>query len=186
MFFSGGRLGQPSENQNTGRPKQGPPRRTIADTEAAAAAESGAASTRGGHADGGGGGGGGRDGSDRSRRNDGGGKGGTRPPRERKPREKRPPEIVEVTTPRLYVGNLSFDAEEKDLQDLFGGVGTVQLAEIVTNHRTQRSKGYGFVEMISVDEAKRAVETLHDKDFMGRPMVVSGAKSTGPKTAADS
>jgi len=164
MFFTGGRLGQPSENQNTGRPKQGPPRRSIADTEAAAGTASGSGQQQGG----------------------GGGQRGSRPPRERKPRQKRAPEIVEVTTPRLYVGNLSFDAEEKDLEQLFSGAGTVQIAEIVTNHRTQRSKGYGFVEMMSVDEAKRAVDSLHDQEFMGRPLVVSGAKSAGPKKAMNS
>ncbi|MFM7180665.1 MAG: RNA recognition motif domain-containing protein [Verrucomicrobiales bacterium] len=94
----------------------------------------------------------------------------------RPPREPRKPEVVEVTNPRLYIGNLSYDASETDLEEIFNGVGRVLSVEIVTNSRTQRSKGYGFVEMGSVDEAKRAVETLHDKEVMGRKMVVSGAK----------
>jgi RNA recognition motif-containing protein len=48
--------------------------------------------------------------------------------------------------------------------------------EIITNKHTQRSKGFGFVQMNSVSEAKRAVDELHDKDYMGRKLVVSGAK----------
>lgn len=102
-----------------------------------------------------------------------------RPPRESRPREPRPPrkpEAVEVTTPRLYVGNLSYDAAESDLFELFSGVGTVANVEIIANKHTQRSKGFGFVQMNSVSEAKRAVEELHDKDYMDRKLVVSGAR----------
>ena len=93
------------------------------------------------------------------------------------PRPSRKPEAVEVTTPRLYVGNLSFDATESDLFELFNGVGAVQNAEVVTYRHNQRSKGFAFVEMQSVEEAKRAVAELHDKEFLGRKLVVSGAKS---------
>ena len=106
-----------------------------------------------------------------------------RPPREprepreqRAPRESRKPEAIEVTTPRLYIGNLSYDAAESDLFELFSGVGTVANVEIISNKHTQRSKGFGFVQMNSVSEAKRAVDELHDKDYMGRKLVVSGAK----------
>ena len=94
------------------------------------------------------------------------------------PRPSRKPEAVEVTTPRLYVGNLSFDATESDLFELFNGVGAVQNAEVVTYRHNQRSKGFAFVQMLTVDEAKRAVEELHDKEFLGRKLVVSGAKSS--------
>ena len=93
-------------------------------------------------------------------------------------RPSRKPESVEVTTPRLYVGNLSFDATESDLFELFNGVGAVQNAEVVTYRHNQRSKGFAFVQMNTVDEAKRAVEELHDKEFLGRKLVVSGAKSS--------
>ena len=93
-------------------------------------------------------------------------------------RSSRKPEAVEVTTPRLYVGNLSFDATESDLFELFNGVGAVQNAEVVTYRHNQRSKGFAFVQMNTVDEAKRAVEELHDKEFLGRKLVVSGAKSS--------
>ena len=102
----------------------------------------------------------------------------TEPKAERKPRTgMRKPESVEVTSPRLYVGNLSFDASESDLFDLFNGVGIVQNVEVVSNRQTQRSKGFAFVQMQTVEEAKRAVSELHDKDYMGRKLVVSGAKA---------
>jgi RNA recognition motif-containing protein len=89
----------------------------------------------------------------------------------------RKPETVEVTSPKLYVGNLSYDASESDLFDLFKGVGSVKNAEIVTHKYNEKSKGFGFVTMTTTDEAKRAVSELHDKAFMGRKLVVSGAKS---------
>jgi len=95
----------------------------------------------------------------------------------RAPRPTRKPEAVDVTTPKLYIGNLSFDASESDLSELFNGVGQVQNAEIVTHKETEKSKGFGFVTMTTVDEAKRAVDELHDKEFMGRKLVVSGAKT---------
>ena len=93
-------------------------------------------------------------------------------------RPPRKPESIEVTSPRLYVGNLSFDATESDLFDLFNGVGHVQNAEVVSYKHNQRSKGFAFVQMQTVEEAKRAVTELHDKEFLGRKLVVSGAKST--------
>jgi len=92
-------------------------------------------------------------------------------------RTARKPERIEVTSPRLYVGNLSFDATESDLFELFAGVGHVQNAEVVSYRHNQRSKGFAFVQMQTVEEAKRAVEELHDKEFLGRRLVVSGAKS---------
>ena len=103
-------------------------------------------------------------------------------PRQSQKKEERPsgfrkPEIVEVTTSRVYVGNLSFDAAESDLFELFNGVGQVQNVEIISNKYTQKSKGFAFVQMQSVDEAKRAVAELHDKEYMGRKLVVSGAKA---------
>ena len=99
------------------------------------------------------------------------------------PRSSRKPEAVEVTSPKLYVGNLSFDAVESDLFDLFNGVGKVQNAEVVTHKETEKSKGFGFVIMTSIDEAKRAVIELHDKEFMGRKLVVSGAKTPVDRSA---
>lgn len=89
----------------------------------------------------------------------------------------RKPEAVEVTSAKLYVGNLSYEAAENDLFELFKGVGTVRNAEIVTRKYDEKSKGFGFVTMTTIDEARRAVTELHDKEFMGRKLVVSGAKT---------
>ncbi len=103
-----------------------------------------------------------------------------RPPRPDKPaRTPRPPVTAEVTSGRLYVGNLAYEVSESDLFELFSGIGKLKNAEVVCNKHTQRSKGFAFVEMLSVEEAKRAVEVLNDKEFMGRKLLVSGAKSPG-------
>jgi hypothetical protein len=90
-----------------------------------------------------------------------------------------------VESPRVYVGNLSYDVSEQDLQELFKGIGGVRNVEIVYNRSTHRSKGYGFVEMLHMDEAIRAVEVLHDQPFMGRKLTVSGAKSKGQDERED-
>lgn len=94
-----------------------------------------------------------------------------------KDQKRRAPRKVPVESARLYVGNLSYDATEHDLEDLFKGVGTVQKVEIIYNRNTHRSKGYGFIQMLDIDEAKRAVEVLHDQPFMGRQLVVNGSKA---------
>ncbi|SKA97972.1 RNA recognition motif. (a.k.a. RRM, RBD, or RNP domain) [Prosthecobacter debontii] len=104
-----------------------------------------------------------------------------RPPREPKPR--REPQQVnpaDITTERLYVGNLSYDATESDLFELFSGVGSVRNCEVVVNNRTQRSKGFAFVTMSNVEEARRAVQELSGKDFMSRALQLSGAKPIAP------
>ena len=103
-------------------------------------------------------------------------------PEPRETREVRKPETVEVTSPKLYIGNLSYDTTENDLHELFNGVGKVQSAEIVSHKDTDKSKGFGFVLMATVDEAKRAVTELHDKPFMGRKLVVNGAKTGDRET----
>ena len=107
-----------------------------------------------------------------------------RPPRQRReaPASANP---AEVTTERLYVGNLSYDATESDLFELFSGVGSVRNSEVVVNNRTQRSKGFAFVTMASIDEARRAVQELGGKDFMGRPLQISGAKPVGQDERKD-
>lgn len=109
-----------------------------------------------------------------------------RPQREPRPRREIPAaNPAEVTTERLYVGNLSYDATESDLFELFNGVGSVRNAEVVVNSRTQRSKGFAFVTMGSIDEARRAVAELSGKDFMGRPLQLSGAKPNARNTHTD-
>jgi len=119
--------------------------------------------------------------SERAERQDSVNGDSTQPKRAARSTSFRKPEIVEVSSPRIYVGNLSFDATEGDLFELFNGVGSVQNVEIVSNKHTQKSKGFAFVQMQSIEEAKRAVAELHDKDYMGRKLVVSGAKAVEEK-----
>lgn len=85
-----------------------------------------------------------------------------------------------VSTPptdkaRLYVGNLSYEATESELEDLFKGFGSVRSVEIIYNSRTYKSKGYAFVEMCRLEDARRAAEVLHGQPFMGRELMVSAA-----------
>lgn len=91
-----------------------------------------------------------------------------------------------MTSSRLYVGNLDYATGEVELESLFRGVGNVLSAEVVTNPRTQQSKGFAFVEMGSIGEAQRAVSVLDDQDFMGRKLIVNGARSEGPHDESDS
>lgn len=86
---------------------------------------------------------------------------------------------------RLYVGNLSYEATESELEDLFKGFGSVRSVEIIYNSRTYKSKGYAFVEMCQLDDARRAAEVLHGQPFMGRELMVSAAsdRPTGEDTA---
>lgn len=81
----------------------------------------------------------------------------------------------EVSSPKLYVGNLSYETTESDLFDHFATVGQVKNAEVVRD-RNDRSKGFGFVEMNSVEMAKTASEKFHRTDYMGRQIIVAGAK----------
>ena len=99
---------------------------------------------------------------------------------ERPPRAERPPKAEptpqEIVSPKLYVGNLAYEAAESDLFDLFSKVGAVKNVEVAMDRHANRSKGFGFVEMESLDTAKLAAEKLNRTDFMGRQIVVSGAK----------
>lgn len=80
-----------------------------------------------------------------------------------------------VSGRRLYVGNLSYEATESDLEDVFKGIGDVISVEIIYNPRTHKSKGYAFVEMKKKEDAVRSVDILHNQPFMGRNLLVSGA-----------
>ncbi len=88
-----------------------------------------------------------------------------------------PREQTEVTTPRLYVGNLSYDSSESDLFDLFSQVGGVRNVEIAMDKKTHKSKGFGFVEMDSVTAAEAAQKKFNAYQLMGRELLVMGAKS---------
>ncbi len=92
-------------------------------------------------------------------------------------RSRRPAEIAEPTSGRLYIGNLDYTVSNSELADFFGKAGKVISADVITNPHNGRSKGFAFVEMGSVEEAKDAVKSLQNKDFKGREILVSGAKS---------
>ena len=77
---------------------------------------------------------------------------------------------------KLYVGGLSYSSTEDGLKDLFSQAGTVESAVIITDKMSGRSKGFGFVEMSSDEEAQTAVETLNGKEFEGRNLTVNEAR----------
>ena len=77
---------------------------------------------------------------------------------------------------KLYVGNLPYNTADADLQSLFSQVGTVKSAQVIKDRESGRTKGFGFVEMSSSDEANAAINTFHGKDFNGRPLTVNLAR----------
>ncbi|MBR2313322.1 MAG: hypothetical protein IKA55_00565 [Akkermansia sp.] len=96
-------------------------------------------------------------------------------PAARQEKRRRPASVSPTRNARLYVGNLSYEATEAELEDLFKGFGNVRSVEIIYNTRTYKSKGYAFVEMQLLEDAQRAAEVLHGQPFMGRELVVSAA-----------
>ena len=77
---------------------------------------------------------------------------------------------------RLYVGNLAYGVTSSDLEQLFAQHGQVQSAEVVSDRETGRSKGFGFVQMGSDEEAQAAIAALHGQQHEGRALTVNEAK----------
>jgi cold-inducible RNA-binding protein len=77
---------------------------------------------------------------------------------------------------KLYVGNLSYDTTDNDLQTLFGPHGTVQSAQVIMDRDAGRSKGFGFVEMNNDQEAQAAIAALNGQEVSGRPLTVNEAR----------
>ena len=77
---------------------------------------------------------------------------------------------------KLYVGNLSFNTSTQDLETMFGESGTVQSASLIEDRETGRSRGFGFVEMSTAEEAKAAISALDGKEVDGRNLKVNEAK----------
>ncbi|HVG28463.1 MAG TPA: RNA-binding protein [Pyrinomonadaceae bacterium] len=77
---------------------------------------------------------------------------------------------------KLYVGNLSFNTSSDDLRDLFAQAGTVESASVVEDRETGRSRGFGFVEMSTKEEADAAIQQFNGKDFGGRNLTVNEAR----------
>lgn len=77
---------------------------------------------------------------------------------------------------KLFVGSLSWNVNDDQLRDFFATAGEVVSANVIVDRETNRSKGFGFVEMSSDDEAKAAIDQLNNKELDGRPIVVSEAR----------
>jgi RNA recognition motif-containing protein len=83
---------------------------------------------------------------------------------------------VQHMSMKLYVGNLSFQTSNSDLQELFAQHGTVESASVVEDRDTGRSRGFGFVEMASKEEGEAAIQQLNGKEVNGRALTVNEAK----------
>ncbi|GIW87510.1 MAG: RNA-binding protein [Isosphaeraceae bacterium] len=84
---------------------------------------------------------------------------------------------------KLYVGNLSYSVDGPDLEDLFAQFGTVHSAQVILDRETGRSKGFGFVEMGTQQEAQAAIDALHDREHNGRRLTVNEARPREPRPA---
>lgn len=76
----------------------------------------------------------------------------------------------------LYVGNLNYRSTENDLGTLFSEYGTVESVKLIMDKMTGRARGFAFVEMPNEEEANRAIEALHNKEFMTRNLLVNKAR----------
>ena len=81
----------------------------------------------------------------------------------------------------MYVSNLSFHTKDEDLKKLFDQFGAVSSAKVISDRDTGQSRGFGFVEMGSDDEAKEAIKGLNGKEIEGRAMSVSVAREKAPR-----
>jgi RNA recognition motif-containing protein len=77
---------------------------------------------------------------------------------------------------KLYVGNISFDTTQQDLEKLFGEIGTVTSTNLIEDRETGRPRGFGFVEMSSKEEGQNAISQLNGKEVDGRELKVNEAK----------
>jgi RNA recognition motif-containing protein len=83
---------------------------------------------------------------------------------------------------KLYVGNLSFDTTEIDLQDHFAQAGTVSEAALMQDKFTGKSRGFAFVTMSNAEEAQKAISLFHGRDFMNRALTVNEARPREDRT----
>lgn len=77
---------------------------------------------------------------------------------------------------KLFVGSLPYSVTDEQLAEIFAAAGTVVSARVIKERETERSKGFGFVEMETEDEAKKAIETINGKEVEGRTITVSAAR----------
>jgi cold-inducible RNA-binding protein len=83
---------------------------------------------------------------------------------------------------KLFVGNLSFNATSEELEELFSQAGTVASANVITDKFTGKSRGFGFVEMGSNQEAQTAIERFNGHELQGRALTVNEAKPQGDRS----
>jgi cold-inducible RNA-binding protein len=77
---------------------------------------------------------------------------------------------------KMYVGNIPYNATEEDLRELFSEYGEIESLKIMKDQFTDRSKGFGFIEMTDENDAKKAMATLNGKDFKGKSLTVAEAR----------
>ena len=82
----------------------------------------------------------------------------------------------------LYVGGLPYSVTDESLEQLFSEYGTVESARVITDRETGRSRGFGFVNMGSPDEAQKAMEAMNGKEVEGRTLTVNEARERTPRT----
>jgi cold-inducible RNA-binding protein len=77
---------------------------------------------------------------------------------------------------KIYVGNIPYNASEEDLRELFSECGEIESLKIMKDQFTDRSKGFGFIEMVNEEDAKKAIAALNGKDFKGKALTVAEAR----------
>lgn len=82
---------------------------------------------------------------------------------------------------KLYVGGIPYSSTNDDLKNHFSAAGNVVSAQIIIDKMTNRSKGFGFVEMSNDDEAQKAISMFHDQEFQGRRLTVNVARPLAPR-----
>ena len=87
---------------------------------------------------------------------------------------------------KLFVGSLSFNVNDQMLQDAFAQAGTVVSAKVIIDRMSGRSKGFGFVEMATPEEAQKAIDMWNGKEIDGRAVVVNEARPMEPRTGGGS
>ena len=90
-----------------------------------------------------------------------------------------------MQNPKLYVGNLNYRITDEDLSELFGNFGEVAEVKIIVDRETGRSKGFGFVEMSTIEEAEKAAEELDGQEYEGRTLRVNEARPQRDKPRRD-
>lgn len=86
---------------------------------------------------------------------------------------------------KLYIGNLPFSFDSAKLQDLFAGAGSVVSAQVISDKFSGQSRGFGFVEMATDEEAAKAIEMFNGKDIDGRNLVVNEARPREERPMGD-